>query len=184
MISGVLSPVFQTKSCHGPRKGGQFNSSQSPQQSHLMMGLLSYLQGGRRDRLHSGQRHANCHGSSLCPSPGTQPSLLPFLPGHQARGHQHRDTHDWGPSLCPLHRLAARWHQVRLQPGPQGQVLLRPGERWAWLAGSLDWGVCAVTNRNRILRSLNREQFITVLFLISTVLKLLIFLISHCLDHL
>ena len=76
MISGVLSPVFQTKSCHGPRKGGQFNSSQTSQQSHLMMGLLSYLQGGRRDRLHSGQRHADRCGSSLCPAPGTH--HLPF----------------------------------------------------------------------------------------------------------
>lgn len=41
-----------------------------------MMGLLSYLQGGRGDHLHSGQRHANIHGSSLCPSPGTH--LLSF----------------------------------------------------------------------------------------------------------
>lgn len=57
-------------------------------------------------------RSSNSLGSLLWRSPSGCSVCVPIFPGHQERGHRQRDPHDWGPSVCPLHRLAVRWHKV------------------------------------------------------------------------
>lgn len=54
----------------------------------------------------------------------------------EAPGAGWRAADDRGQGDGPLHWNAAQWEEVRLQPGPQGALLLQRGKRWVTSVGS------------------------------------------------